>query len=195
MDPEDDTIMGIQPTNELIGDEMNIMKLGIGVTVEDPGAIFNGSQFGIYGTYSSDYETDISGGVDFTLAFDKLRFGGVFVPYFGGGIGIGWRDDGGTEKHVSTSVNKYNYVSTEDLNTLKTPTTAKFEEDTTYVQMGFSVGIMARLSENVDLKAGYVYHKKTYEVAYRLENSPEILNSLDIDQRYNGFQASLNIKF
>jgi opacity protein-like surface antigen len=195
MVPENDTIMEIQPTNELIGDEMNILKLGTGFTIEDPGGIFNGSQFGLYTTYSNDYETDISVGIDFTLALDKLRFGGVFVPYIGGGAGLGWRNDSRTRKNVSTSVNKYNYVSTEDLNSLRTPTVAVFEDDTNYVQMGFSLGIMARVSDNVDFKAGYVYHKKTYEVAYRLENSPKILNSLDIDQRYNGFQTSLNIKF
>lgn len=195
--PQNSKVMGIQPTKELIGNNLSIVKISYGWSVtqtkktKEP---LNGSRFGFYGTFSNSVQRDLSCGLDFTLSNRNFNYHG-FTPYFGGGIGLGFRNDKGDRKNVSTSVNKYTYVTTKDLSTLKTPNVAIFQKDTTWIETSFSIGIEWFIKNNLSAKVGYKYQDRIYNVSYRLKGSPKILNDLTINQRYNGFEASLTYSF
>jgi len=191
--PEKDVVLGIQPTEELIGGDLDIYKFSVGFSVPKDSNQLAGSKFGFYGTYSNSEEKDISGGIDFTIENRSFNFLGI-TPYFGGNLGIGLRNDEGIVRETSTHVNKYNYITTEDLNTLRGTDYATFEKDTTWVEYGFSLGLEYRVGD-LSIKGAYLYQHRTYEVAYRLESSQNILNSLDINQRYNGFELSVAYRF
>jgi len=128
------------------------------------------------------------------LSNANFNWNGI-TPYFGGNVGIGYRKDKGLRKNVSTSVNRYTYITTEDLSTLRTPDIAEFEDNTKWVETGFSIGLQWFPSENLRVKGGYKYEYRTYNVKYRLDRSPEILNDIDINQRYNGWEASVSYSF
>jgi len=192
---EDNNVLGIQPADELIGSELTIFKVGYGfVLPKDRNDIFSGSRFGLYGAFSNTEDMDIAFGLDFVLKNENMSFYG-FRPYFSGNLGLGVRDDKGSRKRTSTSVNKYTYVSTNDLSALNNPDTAIFQENTTWIETGFAIGVDYTFSNNVDLEIGYIYQKRSYEVNYVLESSPEIENSLNFDQRYNGIQVNVSYDF
>jgi len=196
MTAQSENVLGVQPQSELIGKELNIFKLSAGLEANNPEGewtTLNGSKAGFYLGLSNDYESDIAFGIDFTLTSPKFKWG-IIAPYFGGGIGFGTRSDGGSNKAVSTSVNKVSFI-TEDHNTLGTPTIAHFNKDTSYIQTFFSIGVQAQISQNVKFKGGYVYNKNSYELNYTLANSPGVENAIDSDARYNGFEVSLELVF
>lgn len=190
---DDHNILGVQPQAEFVGNYSGV-KVSLG-RIADVGTFADGSKAGIYiSSGKSGNSSDMGIGVDFKLKLSKFNIG-IVQPYFGGGVGVGRLDDKGIRRDVSTQVNVANYVTTGDLNTLKTPTKAYMDDYSSYVENYFVLGLDFVVSDKTMIHTGYKYNSKHYQLKYRLHSSIEVLNTITTTARYTGFQAGISHRF
>lgn len=182
-------IMGIQPISELVGENMSIVKLGYGFSTNgEPLA----ARAGVYASAGEANEYGV--GIDFQVDIKSAAFYGI-TPYFGGDVGVGMRNDSGSTKKLSTSVDKVSYITAPDLSALIVPTTATMIDDTTFVKYGFKIGLNYNFTPSLLGYVAYTYSTKTYNVSYRTAATPNILNDITLDQRNNGVTLGVSYKF
>lgn len=186
-------ILGIQPTSELVDINPAIAKVKLGLSVSNPKSFLVGSQVGLYGAFGNNKWKSYEGGISFSLK--NKRFGlGVIHPYFDGHLGVGFSDNKNQKVQTTTSVNKLNFIKTRNLNDLKQTDKAIFSDNNTWLGYGFGVGLEITVG-HLNIKGGYIYHKREYQIKYRLKSSQDVLNNITFTQPYGGFAISFLYTF
>lgn len=183
-------ILAIQPTDELIGEDSQKLKIGYGFEVNKGEDLSGG--FGLY--LSGDNNGEYGTGLDFQVGPGSLNFLGL-KPFFAGDVGLGFRNDKGDKKNLSTSINKVTAITALDYTPYMTPSVATMEDYTTFFLVGFQLGATYDFSDKLKGSVAYVFEKKTYSVNYRLDSSVNVLNAVNFDQRSNGVLVSLKYLF
>lgn len=163
-----------QPLSEFINTDLTQTRVSFGRR-SGPNQVSHGSEAAFYigkGVESTSVGIDFKATSD--LIFGESSLGTDTIKlYFSGHFGLGWFEDKGTEKHISTNISPMDYILKSDEQIIAgiAPDIAYMRDTTKYSEIGSGIGVMFLPSDNFSFTAGYELNARSYTLTYGLESA------------------------
>lgn len=183
---QDENIFGIQPTNELVGSggSYNQIKYGFS-NKENTGRVY------VFGWNNSEKNNEVGFGIGADIIGGEITKDLKFL--LGGSAGYGWQGVKGSTAKTSTDANKLSFVTGGAQTT--TPTTITYQEDTAVLNINLTLGTNYKINDNWNADLAYVYTASYYQVSYRNDTTPNVLNQMSFGQDNHSLMVGLNYIF
>ena len=190
---EKETILGSQPLGEIVGTGGTVSEIKIGLNTKTGYEPYL-DKFRVYSYLWKNSEKNNESGFGFGgdivgHYFNKIPRLGLL---FGTQVGFGKQGVNGTSKMISSSVNKFTFV-TDKANT--NPTEMTYTKDTYVLNIALNLGIVVNISKHLSTDLTYGFTRSEYQFSYRTKEDSNFENSLTETQYNHIVKAELIYTF
>jgi hypothetical protein len=186
--PGNDKVLGIQPLSELVGDGGLRHEIAYGYKINSE------VKYGFVGTYMPS-EKEWSAGVEASFASRHgFNFAPRLKPYIRSGLSFGAQEKSGSFQ-ISTQIDKITYITADSLNDMNYAGGATWEDKPIFISVILEGGVNYEIVRGLNLNFGFEFQPKYWDIEYRTENDPDILNSLSVTQYYYNLKVGISYQF
>jgi len=144
--------------------------------------------------YDENKHNEIGLGMGFRQQTPKYYFWKIPVRFeYIAKVGLGSQSVKGDTLYTDTNVNVVNYVTGEGGETGRFK--AKYDKDTSIVEMGLGVGFVINITKKIDLQANYTYLHHYTNYGYTVEGAPVATYISGTAQSNHTINVGLSYKF
>ena len=189
---QESKVLDIQPIDEIIGEGATQFDVKFGINAFQKSQSVDTARIYTYLWNTPEKNNEVGFGIGAEYLFEPLASIKNLQFLIGAQVGYGWQGVKGDTKRVSTSADKFSYLSS---SSIINPTDITYTDDSCVLDINLLLGASYHISKNLDLDIGYVYKNSRYQVAYRTAHNATILNALTLSQDSHGVRVGLNYKF
>lgn len=183
---KDENIFGIQPTSELVGSGGVYNEVKYGYANRD-----NTGRAYVFVWNNSEKNNEVGFGIGADIMGGEIIKDLTYL--LGGSAGYGWQGVKGDTARTSTNANKLAFVTGGAQTT--TPTTITYQEDTAVLNINLTLGTNYKINNDWNADVAYVYTASYYQVSYRNDTTPNVLNQMSFGQDSHSLKVGLNYIF